>query len=119
MQSATQLPITNYQSPAPLLLLLGDPGTGKSLLALHLAAQLSRAQPLPFPLATDHWPLTTSSSIICSNEDSPDTIRSRLLAANANLDLIAYNTYLSLSPFIAASSLLKYLDLQLRLLPNP
>jgi putative DNA primase/helicase len=93
-------PLPSLLPPSHLTLLLGDPGVGKSLLAIDLAARLSRAQsPLP-PLTTDHWPLTPpASTILLSTEDSPDTLILRLFAANADENFIFLpNLTLSLVP---------------------
>jgi hypothetical protein len=68
-----------------LALLEGDPGLGKSLLALDLCARLSTGRP---------WPDGTpgpgaANAIVLSGEDSAaDTVRSRLEAAGADLGRI-------------------------------
>ena len=81
--------------PGQLTLLIGEPGCGKSLVALDLAARLSRGYPLP---PFDHRSTTAStpslthpssplSTIFYSFEDSPATIAGRLLAAGADCAL--------------------------------
>src|ERR1035437_9077782 len=100
MQSTTSpcppVPLSPCHPAAPLLspltLLIGEPATGKSLLALHLAAPLSQTpQSPPFATARANAPSIEnqkskienplpSSSIICSREDTHATILSRLNA---------------------------------------
>jgi len=77
-------------------LLVGDPGSGKSLVALDIAARLSRAAEWPDdcgPLAPreekrlaerdDHIP-PSSTLILSAEDDLADTIRPRLDAAGAD-----------------------------------
>jgi hypothetical protein len=65
-----------------LTLLVGVPGLGKSMLALWLAARLSRGD-LPGDVGAP------ADAIIASAEDSPShTLVPRLLAAGANLDRV-------------------------------
>lgn len=77
-------------------LLVGDPGTGKSLVALDIAARVSSGAAWPDEPETDEWPgldkpYMWSSVLILSAEDGlRDTIRPRLDAAGANPD----NVYL-------------------------
>jgi hypothetical protein len=68
-----------------LALLDGDPGLGKSLLALDLCARLSTGRPMP-----DGSPGPgVSNSLVLNAEDSEqDTIRPRLLALGADLERI-------------------------------
>jgi hypothetical protein len=68
-----------------LALLDGDPGLGKSLLALDLCARLSTGRPFP-----DGTPgIGPAPSLILNGEDGAgDTILSRLRAAGADLDLV-------------------------------
>jgi hypothetical protein len=65
-----------------LAVLDGDPGSGKSLLTVDLAARLSRGGPMPDgrPLARPH------TTILLNAEDDPaDTVRPRAAAAGADL----------------------------------
>ncbi|HUO10497.1 MAG TPA: AAA family ATPase [Phycisphaerae bacterium] len=86
-----------------LSLLAGDPGSGKTTLALDLAAHLSRGEPLPTPqspgiesLGTS--PLTTDppagrplATLLLSPHDDPaDTLRPKLEAMHANLHHIIH-----------------------------
>lgn len=73
-----------YLARGKLALLDGDPGVGKSLLTIDLAARLSRGQPLPngAPSGRPHV------SFLLSAEDGPDVIRARAEAAGADLDRI-------------------------------
>jgi hypothetical protein len=68
-----------------LTVLDGDPGLGKSTIALNLCARISTASPLPDGTRLD-YPVTT---ILLSAEDSVgDTIRPRLEAHGADLDRV-------------------------------
>src|SRR4051812_12419157 len=68
-----------------LSLLEGDPGLGKSLLTLDLAARLSRG--LPFPDGAP-GPGPGSSLILNAEDGEADTVRSRLLTLDADLTRI-------------------------------
>jgi hypothetical protein len=64
----------------------GDPGLGKSTLALDLAARLTTGEPMP-GTTVEHEP---AGVVILSAEDGlGDTIRPRLEAAGANLERVA------------------------------
>lgn len=68
-----------------LAVLDGDPGSGKSLLTVDLAARLSRGGPLPDgqALARPH------TTILLNAEDDPaDTVRPRATAAGADLSRV-------------------------------
>jgi hypothetical protein len=68
-----------------LALIDGDPGQGKSLLALDIAARLSRARELP----DGHRPSEPAAVLLLSAEDHwDDTILPRLLAAGADLQRV-------------------------------
>jgi 5S rRNA maturation endonuclease (ribonuclease M5) len=63
-----------------LILLVGDPGLGKSLLTLDIASRVTRGQPFP-----DGAVCESGAVIMASAEDDPaDTIRPRLDAAKAD-----------------------------------
>lgn len=66
-----------------LTLLDGDPGVGKSLLTIDLAARLSRGGPLPdgTPAARPHTVL-----LLNAEDSAADTTRPRAVAAGADLD---------------------------------
>jgi hypothetical protein len=67
----------------------GDPGLGKSMLALEIAARVSRGEPLPGDEAG-----LSGGAVILSAEDGPaDTIRPRLEAAGADLDRVLIVKY--------------------------
>ncbi|MDL2229535.1 AAA family ATPase [Treponema sp. OttesenSCG-928-L16] len=69
-----------------LTIFAGDPGIGKSLAALFIAAMLSLAKPFP-----DGTPCRKGDTLILSSEDEPgDTIRPRLDALNADVSRIHY-----------------------------
>jgi putative DNA primase/helicase len=69
----------------------GDPGLGKSLLSLDLAARVSQGRAMPDGSRGDL--LSARGVVIVSAEDDPsDTIRPRLEAAGANLSRIGLLT---------------------------
>jgi putative DNA primase/helicase len=74
-----------YRVPlGKLTILAGDPGLGKSLLLLDLAARVSCGHPLP-----DGDSAELGDVIVVSAEDDPaDTIRPRLEAAGADLERV-------------------------------
>src|SRR5574338_774934 len=64
-----------YLARGKLCILDGDPGTGKSFLAIDLAARLSRGGPLPDGQTLDR----PHNTVLISAEDhAGDTIRPRL-----------------------------------------
>jgi RecA-family ATPase len=66
-------------------LVCGDPGLGKSILVLTIAAHVSRGRPWP----VDHTPCPLGDVLLVSGEDDlADTVRPRLEAAGADLDRI-------------------------------
>src|SRR5438128_1748623 len=68
-----------------LVILDGDPGVGKSLLTIDLAARLSRGGALPDGKPSDRPHVT----LLLSAEDAAsDTIRPRAEAAGADLDRV-------------------------------
>ena len=67
-------------------ILQGDPGCGKTMLALNLAARLSNGKEMPFSSAGPQEPIRL---LYQTSEDGiGDTIKPRLLAAGANCDNI-------------------------------
>jgi putative DNA primase/helicase len=69
-----------------LAILDGDPGLGKSLIALDLCARLSTGRPFP----DDSTAPGVGSSIVLNREDGPeDTIRARLQGLGADLSRIS------------------------------
>ena len=65
----------------------GDPGSGKTALALSIAALMSRREPMP----TGGAPTFIGNVIYQSAEDSPrDTIKPRLVACGADCSKIAF-----------------------------
>ena len=83
----------SYIARGKLAILDGDPGTGKSFVALDLAARLSRGGPLPGGQVLDR-PHTT---LLLSAEDhAGDTIRPRLIAAGADLSRVHIVTALGM-----------------------
>lgn len=75
--------------PAGMVTMLdGDPGLGKSLLALDLAARVTRGQPMPGdPEASLKEP--RGVVVLSAEDDRARTIRPRLEAAGADLDRAA------------------------------
>ncbi len=83
-----------------LTLLIGDPGTGKSLLIADLAARVSAGRPWP-DAPTPPPPLVpqslnpsipprppTAVVLVCPEDSAGDTLQPRLSAAGANLALV-------------------------------
>ena len=78
-----------YLARGKLSILDGDPGVGKSLVTVDLAARLSRGGPLPdgTPAGRPHVTLFLNA------EDSvADTVRPRAEAAGADLDKLLFVT---------------------------
>jgi hypothetical protein len=75
-----------YLALGTLAMLDGDPGIGKSLLTLQLAANISRAFPFPDQFGKPTEPLDTPDNVvILSTEDSlAHTVKPRLLSAQAD-----------------------------------
>ncbi len=74
-----------YLAAGKLTLLDGDPGGGKSLLTIDLAARLSRCLSMP----DGHTLPSARRTLFLNAEDDPcDTILPRLRAANADLDQV-------------------------------
>src|SRR5437763_1943940 len=84
-----------YLPRGKLALLDGDPGVGKSLLAIDLAARLSRGGPLPdgTPAGRPHVTL-----LLGAEDDAADTTRPRAEAAGADLDRVIAVTGPSRTP---------------------
>jgi hypothetical protein len=78
-----------YLPRGKLVVLDGDPGVGKSLLTIDLAARLSRGCPLPDG-APSHEPHTTL--LFGAEDDAADTIRPRAEAAGADLERLVVGT---------------------------
>jgi hypothetical protein len=75
----------NNLSFGNLALFDGDPGLGKSLVALDLCARLSSGRPFP----SAEGALEPASAVILNGEDGPaDAVLARLTALGANLDRI-------------------------------
>jgi archaellum biogenesis ATPase FlaH len=68
-----------------LCVIAGDPGLGKSLLSLDIAAHASRGA--PWPDESGFAPVT-SVLLLSAEDDFVDTIRPRLVAAEADLDRV-------------------------------
>jgi putative DNA primase/helicase len=72
-----------YLPRGKLAILDGDPGVGKSLLTVDIAARLSRAAPLPNGVVPDHPHVTL---LLGAEDAAADTTRPRAEAAGADLD---------------------------------
>jgi hypothetical protein len=72
-------------APGTLALLDGDPGVGKSLLTVDLAARLTTGRPLP-----DGSAARPPCAVVMLNDEDPmeNTLVPRLQAAGANIDLL-------------------------------
>jgi hypothetical protein len=68
-----------------LALLEGDPGLGKSLVALDLCARLSAGRPWP---DGSPGPAPAASLVLAAEDDAEDTLRPRLQALGADLDRV-------------------------------
>jgi hypothetical protein len=66
-------------------LLDGDPGVGKSLISIDLAARLSRGEGFPGGLAPERPQVTI---LLGAEDNTSDTVRPRAEAAGANLDRV-------------------------------
>ena len=68
-----------------LTIIDGDPGLGKSVLTLDLAARISRGQPMPFVDREPGEDVVPAGVVLLTAEDGlQDTVRPRLDAAGAN-----------------------------------
>lgn len=75
----------NYIPAEKITLLAGDPGKGKSTIALDLVSRISRGHLMPSGERT-----VVGNCLIASAEDAPeDTITPRLIAAGANLKRVS------------------------------
>jgi putative DNA primase/helicase len=86
-------PVTWLWSPriaqGKVTLIAGDPGLGKSMLTVAMAAHVSRGAPWP----VDRAPCPQGDVVMVSAEDDPgDTIRPRLDAAGADVSRVHYLT---------------------------
>ena len=70
-----------------ITLIEGDPGEGKSTFMINLAALLTKGEPMPDGFKTPK-PITVVYQ--CNEDDIYDTIKPRLLSANADCAKIAY-----------------------------
>lgn len=66
----------------------GDPGTGKSLITLDIAARVSKYDKMPDGTLGDRYD-TLNVLLISYEDDLSDTIRPRLEAAHADLDRVS------------------------------
>jgi putative DNA primase/helicase len=75
-----------------ITLLIGDPGLGKSLVTLDLAARVTRGAAMPAalhePPASAANPVSGSVVLLSAEDDIDDTIVPRLFAAGADMDRI-------------------------------
>src|SRR5881227_3238974 len=71
-----------------LAILDGDPGLGKSLLALDLCARLTTGRPFPDATAA-HPPVQPAAAVVLNGEDGgADTLCPRLRTLGADLDRV-------------------------------
>lgn len=69
-----------------LTLLDGDPGVGKTLLALHIAARVSKGTPMPLTKGTSAFPEEPANILLNIADDTlSDTVMPRLEASSADL----------------------------------
>jgi hypothetical protein len=76
-----------YMARGKVAILDGDPGIGKSLLAIDLAARLSRGEGLPGGAKPDRPGVTV---FLTAEDDAADTVRPRAEAARADLDRVMF-----------------------------
>lgn len=69
-----------------LTFLVGEPGLGKGLLAIDLAARVSRGS--PWPGEPQHNAPLGTAMVLLAEDDPQDTVPARLIAAGADLDRI-------------------------------
>lgn len=75
----------NYLALGKLSIIEGDPGDGKSILTIDLAARWSTGQPMPDGSTCDGpWPVF----MVSAEDDMEDTIVPRLIAAGAKLEIV-------------------------------
>ena len=67
-----------------LVLLDGNPGTGKSTLSLDVVARLSRGESFP----TTDTPIRCRTAVLSTEDAADDTIRPRLDAAGAQVEMV-------------------------------
>lgn len=84
-----------YLARGKLAVLDGDPGIGKSLVTIDLAARLSRGDAVPGG-APGNGPGVT---LLLSGEDNGETVRARATAAGADLGAIAFVSPTGPEPF--------------------
>ncbi len=80
-----------YVPLGKLTLLAGDPASGKTSLALHLAASLSKGTPLnnsEFTTLNSEFKTPSATLLLSPDDNAADTLRPRLESFHANLDLI-------------------------------
>jgi hypothetical protein len=77
-----------YLPLGKISLLIGDPGIGKSTIAMNIAAALSTGTPL-FEADTGREPLQGKSIYLSAEDNMADTLKPRLLAAGADCSQIA------------------------------
>ncbi len=76
-----------YIAYGKLTILQGDPGEGKSTLAIHIAAMLTKAEPFPGCKGQ----LAPQNVIYqCAEDDPEDTVLARLKEAGADLDRVYF-----------------------------
>ncbi len=86
--------LRDFLPPGQITLLIGDPGAGKSLIALDLASRLSRRQPLPpHPTSLATSPLSPHAPpprpcFLLAYEDPATTLLARFQANHADLNSI-------------------------------
>src|SRR5262245_8745796 len=74
-----------YLPRGRLTLFDGNPGVGKSLVTIDLAARLSRAFPLPYAKRPERPSVTL---LLGTEDNTADTVRPRAEAAYADLDRV-------------------------------
>jgi AAA domain len=77
-----------------ITLLDGDPGLGKSLISLDLAARVSTGDVMPDGAEGDLWEDPSKVLLLCAEDHPAATVRPRLIAAGANLENIVWLSHI-------------------------
>ncbi len=93
--SAPEVPVGPWLWPnvirrGAVTVLDGDPGVGKSLLTIDLAARVTRGGPWPDGSAGD--PAPARVALFCGEDPRDDVVWPRLRAAGANVSLVSIGT---------------------------
>jgi len=77
-----------YLPLGKISLLIGDPGIGKSTIAMNMTAALSNGKPL-FDIETEHEPLQGKTIYLSDEDNEADTLKPRLMTLGADCSQVA------------------------------